>query len=79
MSREITLDVRGMEPPEPLERVLEAIDGFVEGDELRLVIDCRPTPLFRILDRNGYAFREQPGTDSNFVITIWRKAGPRGH
>ena len=42
MNREITLDVRGMEPPEPLERVLQAIDGFVAGDRLKLVIDCRP-------------------------------------
>lgn len=73
MSREITLDVRGMEPPEPLERVLETIDDFVAGDELRLVIDCRPVPLFRILERNGYAYREAPGTDSNYVISIWRK------
>jgi uncharacterized protein (DUF2249 family) len=73
MSREITLDVRHMEPPEPLERVLEAIDDFQSGDQLRLVIDCRPTPLFRILERNGYAYREAPGTESAYVITIWRK------
>jgi TusA-related sulfurtransferase len=73
MSREIKLDVRGMEAPEPLQRVLEAIDDFVPGDELRLVIDCRPVPLFRILERNGYAYREAPGTDSAYLITIWRK------
>jgi uncharacterized protein (DUF2249 family) len=73
MSREIMLDVRGMEPPEPLERVLETIDDFGPGDRLRLVIDCRPMPLFRILDRNGYAHREAPGANSNYEITIWRK------
>ena len=70
-SREIVLDVRGMEPPEPLERVLETIDGFGPGDVLRLVIDCRPQPLYRILDRNGYAFRESPGKDSLYEISIW--------
>ena len=73
MSREIPLDVRGMEAPEPLERVLETIDDFAPGDKLRLIIDCRPVPLFRILERNGYACREAPGTDSNYEITIWRK------
>ena len=73
MSREITLDVRGMEAPEPLERVLETIDDFGPGDKLRLIIDCRPGPLFRILERNGYACREAPGRDSNYEITIWRK------
>lgn len=73
MGREIVLDVRGMEPPEPLERVLEAVDGFVPGDMLKLVIDCHPLPLFRILERNGFAYREAPGTEALYEITIWRK------
>ena len=71
MTRHVTLDVRGLPPPEPIERVLEAIDGFEEGDTLRLVIDCMPHPLFRILERNGYRHRETPGTESLYEITIW--------
>ena len=73
MGREIVLDVRGMEPPEPLERVLEAVDGFAAGDRLKLIIDCHPVPLFRVLERNGFAFREEPGVASLYEITIWRK------
>jgi len=72
-ARHLTLDVRGMEPPEPLERVLEAIDGFRAGDTLRLVIDCEPRPLFRILAGNGYAWRSEPGSASLYEITIWRR------
>jgi uncharacterized protein (DUF2249 family) len=68
--RHLTLDVRGMEPPEPLERVLETIGDFRAGDTLRLVIDCEPRPLFRILAQNGYAWRVEPGTESRFEITI---------
>ena len=71
MTRDVTLDVRGLPPPGPIERVLEAIDGFEEGDTLRLVIDCMPHPLFRILERNGYRHREAPGTESLYEITIW--------
>jgi uncharacterized protein (DUF2249 family) len=73
MAREFMLDVRGMEPPEPLERVLETVDAFAPGDRLKLVIDCRPLPLFKILERNGFAFREEPGAESLYEITIWRK------
>ena len=73
MGREIVLDVRGMEPPEPLERVLETIDLFRPGDMLKLVIDCRPQPLYRILDRNGFAFCEKPGVESLYEISIWRE------
>ena len=69
----VDLDVRGLEPPEPLERVLSALDGLAAGDELRLKIDCRPMPLYRILERNGYTHDERPGTDSLYEITI-RKA-----
>ena len=73
MPRDITLDVRGMSPPEPIERVLETIADFREGDRLKLVIDCMPQPLFRILDRNGYGHHAEPGTESLYEITIWAK------
>lgn len=71
----VTLDVRGMEPPEPMVRVLEMIDGFGERDRLKLVIDCTPSPLLRILERNGYDYDMVPGRESVHEITIWRKPG----
>jgi len=69
----IDLDVRGLQAPEPLERVLSTLDRLSAGDELRLKIDCRPVPLYRILERNGYAYEERPGTDALYEIAI-RKA-----
>jgi TusA-related sulfurtransferase len=73
MGRELVLDVRGMQPPEPIERVLDAIDDFVPGDRLKLIIDCHPVPLFRILDQNGFAHLDAPGAESVYEIAIWRK------
>ena len=75
-TQDITLDVRGMEPPEPLEKMLQAIEGFGVGDRLKLVIDCRPQPLFRILERSGFAYHEEVGSASRYEITIWRRALP---
>jgi uncharacterized protein (DUF2249 family) len=71
--RHLVLDVRGMEPPEPLERVIEAIGDFTPGDTLRLVIDCEPKPLFRVLQANNYQWRVEPGAESNYEITIWAR------
>jgi TusA-related sulfurtransferase len=71
----IELDVRGMQAPEPLERVLQTLDRLGDGDRLLLKINCRPVPLFRILERNGYTYEEQPGVDSLLEIAI-RKAAP---
>ena len=70
MSRTIELDVRGLEPPEPLVRVLAALEALPPRDSLLLKIDCRPTPLYRILDRDGYLYDEQPGSESLLEITI---------
>lgn len=70
MANTIELDVRGLEPPEPLVRVLSALDTLPAGASLLLKIDCQPTPLYRILDRNGYAYDEKPGSESAFEITI---------
>jgi len=73
MPRHETLDVRGMQPPEPLERVFTLIDGFGPGDTLTLIIDCQAQPLYRLLDRNGFGYRTEPGTKSIYEVTIWAK------
>lgn len=70
MSHSVELDVRGLEPPEPLVRVLAALDTLPPQGSLLLKIDCRPTPLYRILERNGYLYDEKPGGESLFEITI---------
>jgi TusA-related sulfurtransferase len=73
MAETIELDVRGLEPPEPLVRVMEALETLPAGERLLLKIDCRPLPLYRILERNGYAYEERPGDDSLFAIMIYKR------
>lgn len=71
MGRHFTLDIRGMEPPEPLERVLVTIADFREGDTLRLLSDFEPRPLYRILERDGFQHRVEAGGLAPYEITIW--------
>ena len=73
MANTIELDVRGLEPPEPLVRVIEALDMLPAGERLLLKIDCRPLPLYRILECNGYTYEERPGDESLFAITISKR------
>jgi len=75
MTDPIVLDVRGLEAPEPLVRVLEALDGMPPGGSMLLKIDCRPVPLFRILERNGYVHEERQGAEALLEISI-RKRQP---
>ncbi|HTZ00230.1 MAG TPA: DUF2249 domain-containing protein [Rhodocyclaceae bacterium] len=67
------IDGRDLLPPEPLELTLTALDTLPEGDELLLLLYCRPHPLFQILRRNGYVWRETQRLDGTHEIRI-RKA-----
>ena len=48
------LDVRGLEPPQPMVRVLEAVDRLGPGAELEVRHDRRPLLLYPQLDERGF-------------------------
>jgi len=64
------IDGRGMEPPEPLEATLAALDTLPAGEELTLLLYCQPHPLYQVLRRNGYVWSEQREDDGTNVIRI---------
>ena len=73
--KEIRLDLRGLEPPEPLERVLTALSTLASNQRLVIVIPREPVPLYRILARNGYAHNTVLRDDGLFEITVWEERG----
>jgi uncharacterized protein (DUF2249 family) len=66
------LDVRWLEPPEPFERIVAALEAFPQGATLRVIIHREPQPLFQWLTREGYAFRHGYNPDGYFEIFITR-------
>lgn len=66
------LDVRGLAPPEPLERVLDALDLLGPGDTLCMLIEREPRPLYRILANNGFCHRTTALPDFQYEVRIWR-------
>ncbi len=48
-----TLDVRGLDPPLPLVRVLERLDTLPLRGRLEVLLDRRPTLLYPQLDARG--------------------------
>ena len=71
MQDPIELDVCGLEPPEPLQRTLDALSLLEPGQRLRMLIDREPRPLYRILERNGYRYEAKLRPDYVYEITIW--------
>ena len=69
----LDIDVCGLEPPEPLERVLEALYRLQPGQRLRVLIPREPFPLYGILERNGYLHETRSREDYLFEVLIWQK------
>jgi uncharacterized protein (DUF2249 family) len=67
---EVFLDVCGLYPPEPMERVLDALAALLKGQQIRMLIDREPHPLYRILDRNGYRYSTSEPEPGLYQILI---------
>jgi len=73
----IRIDARGLEPPGPFERVMEALSDLEPGGEVLLILDREPFPLYRVLEMNGYAWTTASFEDGRFEILIREKRAPR--
>jgi uncharacterized protein (DUF2249 family) len=64
------VDARGLEPPEPMEKAMEALADLPAGESLTVLLDRMPWPLLRILDRDGYKYEHQIRDDGTVEIGI---------
>ncbi len=55
-SEDVHLDVRGLEPPQPMVRILGLIDSGEAGDVLIVHLDREPIFLYPELDDRGWSY-----------------------
>ncbi len=67
------VDARYMEPPEPFEKTMEALDSLPPGERLLLLLFREPHPLFRVLRQNGYDYSSTLTADGTYEILIWQR------
>jgi uncharacterized protein (DUF2249 family) len=72
MSDREPLDVRWLEPPEPFERIVAALEGLPAGETLTVMIHREPQPLFRWLTREGWRYSTRYDPAGYFEIRINR-------
>jgi TusA-related sulfurtransferase len=53
----IRIDARGLESPQPFRLVMEALCDMEPDDEILLILDREPLPLYRVLERDGYEWQ----------------------
>ena len=69
----IDLDVSDLPPVEPMERILEALQGLGAGDWLRVKHRLQPYPLYNLLREAGFAWLASSKGPTEFEIRIWRQ------
>lgn len=72
MKRDILVDGRWLEPPEPMQRVLAALDRLQAGERVRFLIHREPLPLYPILRQLGFSHRASLMADGCYEILIAR-------
>ncbi|MDH5473317.1 MAG: DUF2249 domain-containing protein [Gammaproteobacteria bacterium] len=71
MKQEITLDVHELQPPEPMQKALDALHTLGDGQYLKIIHRMQPFPLYDILTDNGFKYKVTTGKVSAFDIYVW--------
>ncbi|HEV2434651.1 MAG TPA: DUF2249 domain-containing protein [Verrucomicrobiae bacterium] len=68
----IEVDARGLEPPQPMVKILETLAALPEGAELRARTDRRPMHLYTRIEMRGFKGETEEQTDGSFLTHIRR-------
>ncbi len=68
------LDASGMEPPEPMECVLQLLADLAAGEYIHMYHRMEPTPLYGVLHRAGFRWRTAQDSQGMYHIFIWRNS-----
>jgi uncharacterized protein (DUF2249 family) len=69
----IEVDARGLEPPQPLVKILEVLATLPEGTRLRARTDRRPMHLHPQLEERGFVGESEEQQDGSFVTHVRRR------
>jgi uncharacterized protein (DUF2249 family) len=66
----VDVDARGLEPPQPLVRILEALATLPAGARLRAHTDRRPMHLYAQLEERGFTGESEEQPDGSFITHV---------
>jgi uncharacterized protein (DUF2249 family) len=69
----VEVDARGLEPPQPLVKILESLAALPAGAELRAWTDRRPMHLYAHLEERGFAAITEEQPNASFLTHIRRR------
>lgn len=66
----VDVDCRGLEPPQPMVKILEALSSLPAGAALRARTDRRPIHLYAQLEDRGFTGTTEEQNDGSFITII---------
>lgn len=69
-----TLDNRGLQPPEPMVRILETLESMKAGEVLEAINERDPVFLYPELAKRGHAIRVEPRNGGGFRVVVRHSA-----
>jgi uncharacterized protein (DUF2249 family) len=66
------IDARGLEPPEPLIRILDALESLPAGATLRARTDREPCHLFGEAEQRGFRHQTNEQPDGSWITVLTR-------
>jgi len=66
----VEVDARGLEPPQPLVKILEALAAIPAGSQILARTDRRPMHLYPQLEERGFTAETQEQSDGSFLTYI---------
>ncbi|HMW56614.1 MAG: DUF2249 domain-containing protein [Accumulibacter sp.] len=70
---DIVIDARGLEPPEPMVRSMEALGQLGSAQKLLVLLPREPYPLYRALEINGFSWQTAYRPDGTVEVLIQHK------
>jgi uncharacterized protein (DUF2249 family) len=64
------LDARGLEPPQPLVKIMEGLTRLEKGDLLRAHTERRPMHLYSLLETRGFSGESTEQPDGTWITEI---------
>lgn len=68
---DLVVDACWLAPPEPMEKVVAALEALQPGQRVRFLIHREPLGLYRVLEKNDYRWRTTQQADGTYEVLIW--------
>ncbi|MHB8231481.1 MAG: DUF2249 domain-containing protein [bacterium] len=68
----IEMDVRGLEPPQPLLKIFETLESLKDDEALYITHERKPIHLYPRLKDAGYKFLTEEKSGDLYTVKIWK-------